>query len=448
MGKSSLRKSMIIFIAFSITMIAIILLIYLTTPMNQPEMQPELTRETESVSEAELPEKPDGDDDAQSEAKAERENVLTEEAHPENVRMEEPSQSYTKEAKLIAVGDIMMHSPQIPAGYDPITKTYSYDSFFTEVKSILTAGDWVIGNLETPLAGEEFGFSGYPQFNAPEQLADALKHAGFNVLTTANNHSMDRREQGVLRTLENIRARGLIPVGTAASPEQSASIEIIEKNNIAMAFLAYTYGTNGIPIPEGKDYLVSLIEEQRMIGDIARARKQGADIVTVALHFGNEYERMPNESQLRWAELLIQSGADIILGSHPHVVQPYEFIETETETGETRKGIVIYSLGNFISNQDRAFTKKPTDIGVIFTLKIKKQFPEQTVIIDEVETIPTYVHRYYSNGKRNYRVLPMESVIAFKNDPILQENDYKKIESYLTEIEQHIQSLSVGNFAE
>ncbi|HEY0829435.1 MAG TPA: CapA family protein, partial [Bacilli bacterium] len=259
--------------------------------------------------------------------------------------------SYTRQATLVAVGDVMMHSPQITAGYDKATQTYNYDSFFSEVKAILSTGDWAVANLETPLAGKEAGYSGYPQFNAPAELADAMKNAGFNIITTANNHSLDRREHGVINTLEHLHARGLTTVGTAISQTDANKITIVTKNEISMAILAYTYGTNGIPIPEGKDYLVSLIDEEKMIQDIARAREQGVDLVTIVLHFGLEYQRQPNEQQKQLVEHLIKAGADIILGSHPHVVQPYQFIDTVGIDGLMKRGLAIYSMGNFISNQ-------------------------------------------------------------------------------------------------
>lgn len=350
---------------------------------------------------------------------------------------------YDTEASLIAVGDIMMHSPQIPAGYDAATKTYNYDAFFKEVKDILATGDWVAGNLETPIAGVDLGYTGYPEFNAPPELADALKNAGFNIITTANNHALDRREKGVLRTLKNLHARGLVTKGTASSPEEAEQLALVTKHEISMAFLAYTYGTNGIPIPEGKDYLVSLIDEPRMIADIKKAKETGADLVTIAIHYGYEYHTKPNDFQKTITRHLIEAGADIILGSHPHVVQPYEFIEVQDAAGHTRKGVVIYSLGNFISNQDRSRTQKPTDIGVIFKVNVRKHFPDQTVEITGVEAMPTYVHQYKANGKRNYRVLPLESVVTLKNDPLLGEKDYARFEGYLEAMNQHLASLAL-----
>lgn len=350
-----------------------------------------------------------------------------------------PEPSYTQQATLVAVGDVMMHSPQIPVGYDKATQTYNYDAFFSEVKTILSTGDWSIANLETPLAGKEAGYSGYPQFNAPAELADALKNAGFNIITTANNHSLDRREQGVIKTLEHLHARGLITAGTAISQTEADKITIVTKNEISMAILAYAYGTNGIPIPEGKNYLVNLIDEEKIIKDIARAREQGVDLVTIALHFGLEYQRQPNDQQKQLVEQLIKAGADIILGSHPHVVQPYQFIDTMGNDGLMKRGLAIYSMGNFISNQTSGYK----DYGVIFKVQITKQFPKKTIEISMIEAIPTWVHIYYSEGKKSYRVLPLEAVVASRNDRILTKNDYVRLEQGLSEMNRHLESLGI-----
>lgn len=366
---------------------------------------------------------------------------------PETLPVESPQPPqptpYVTEAKLMAVGDIMMHGMQIKSGYNSQTKTYSYQAFFTEVKDILSAGDWVIGNLETTLAGAESGYTGYPLFNAPATLADAIKWAGFNILTTANNHSLDRREKGLLKTLKNLRDRDIYPVGTAASLAESQHILMVEKNKILMAFLAYTYGTNGIPIPQGKDYLVNLIDEQKIIQDITRAREKGADIVTVSLHFGAEYQRLPNTQQKQLVENLVNGGADIILGSHPHVVQPYKFFQITEENGDTRQAVAIYSMGNFISNQMRKYT----DLGVIFQVNIQKNFPEETIKISTVKGIPTWVHRYRKNGKLNFRVLPLEEVVNAKNDPLLKSKDYLLLEKYLIQMNSHLNLLNKAEAA-
>lgn len=362
----------------------------------------------------------------------------------QNLPPEPPEpQPYTREAKLVAVGDIMMHGSQIKSGYNSSTKTYNFDSFFTEVKEIISQGDWAIGNLETTLAGPETGYTGYPLFNAPDTLADAIKNAGFNILTTANNHSLDRRESGLLKTLENVRSRGLEPVGTAASFEESEEILVVEKNEISMAIFAYTYGTNGIPIPKGKDYLVSLIDEAKIIQDIQAARQLGVDLVTVALHFGDEYQRQPNQQQKTLVKNLVNAGADIILGSHPHVVQPYELFEITDDSGQTRQAIAIYSMGNFISNQRGNYR----DIGVIFQVNIRKSFPEETVEFTEIKAIPTWVHRYSANNKYNFRILPIEKTITEKNDPLLPQREYSVLSRYLDEMNRHIHSLNPSNTA-
>lgn len=346
------------------------------------------------------------------------------------------------EAKLIAVGDIMMHSTQTRSGYDAKSQTYNFDSFFTPVKEILSKGDWVIGNLETPLAGEDAGgYTGYPLFNAPAQLVDAAKKAGFNILTTANNHALDRGETGAIRTIANLSDRQIASTGTARSAAEGDRPLISTKNNISLAILAYTYGTNGIPIPKGKDYLVSLIDEKKIVKDIAKARKKGADVVAISLHFGEEYQRQPNTQQKQLVKNLLQAGADIILGSHPHVVQPYKIFNFPGKNGKIRKAVAIYSMGNFISGQ----TKDYTDLGVIFQVNIRKKNPEKTTEITGIKTIPTWVHRYSQNNQVKYRVLPLEKTVTQKKDALLATSQYPVLETYLQKMNKHLNTLNNEN---
>jgi poly-gamma-glutamate capsule biosynthesis protein CapA/YwtB (metallophosphatase superfamily) len=347
--------------------------------------------------------------------------------------------SEIKEAKLIAVGDIMMHDTQTRSGYDPKRQTYNFDSFFTPVKNILSTGDWVIGNLETPLAGEDVGgYTGYPLFNAPPQLLDAAKKAGFNILTTANNHALDRGEKGVIKTIANIRDRQIAATGTARSAAEGDRVLISTKNNISLAILAYTYGTNGIPIPKGKDYLVSLIDEKKIVKDIAKARKKGADAIAISLHFGEEYQRQPNPQQQQLVENLLKAGADIVLGSHPHVVQPYKIFTFKRKDGKTRKAVAIYSMGNFISGQARNYT----DLGVIFQVTIRKKNPEKTTEITGIKTMPTWVHRYTLNDRLKYRVLPLEKTVTQKKDSLLATSQYPILKTYLQKMNNHLNSLN------
>lgn len=330
---------------------------------------------------------------------------------------------------LMAVGDIMMHSPQVTAG--KTSTGYDFRSFFQYIAPTLEKADLVFGNLETPLAGPQTGFTGYPMFNAPDEYADALKASHFNVLTTANNHALDRREAGILRTIEQLNQRGISHTGTFQTAEARNQPLIIEKNNIKLGILAYTYGTNGMTTPAGRSYLVNRIDKQLMQQDIAKAKAAGVDLVVVAMHFGNEYQRKPSTYQKDNVDFLFSAGADIILGSHPHVVQPYEIRTIPNADGTTRKGVVIYSLGNFISNQ----RDNPTDIGGILSINIVKS--DNKIDIKETSFIPTYVHRYYTGSKRVYNVIPMEQTIMKHNYRPFTEADYTRLKSRYEEMMVH-----------
>ncbi|WEK55769.1 MAG: CapA family protein [Candidatus Cohnella colombiensis] len=356
---------------------------------------------------------------------------------------QEPSPSPTPivtEASLLAVGDIMVHSPQLPAYYNAETKDYHFNAWFDQVKQIFAEGDWVVGNLETPLAGEDLKYSGYPRFNAPAQLAEALVNAGVNLVSTANNHTMDRGFPGVERTLNNVKAAGLIPVGSAATKEESEQQVIVERNGIQMGFLAYSYGTNGIPVPADKPFAINLIDKDKIVSDIVALRASGVDLVTVSLHFGNEYQRMPSDGQIDLAHSLVAAGADLILGSHPHVVQPYDEIiipADESIDGTERRGLVIYSLGNFISNQSGDWK----DVGLIFGVTFTKTVePDGTSRVEwhTVKTIPTWVHIFTKNKLRYYTVIPLEQALTTRDDPTLTTEDYSNMEKKLASINEHL----------
>ncbi len=347
------------------------------------------------------------------------------------------------EATLLAIGDIMVHMPQLPAYYNSASKNYKLSPWFSQVKPIFRQGDWVIGNLETPIAGKDLKYSGYPRFNAPYELAEALADAGVQLVSTANNHSMDRAFPGIERTLANVRKAGLIPLGTAASAEERQRLVIEERNGIRMGFLAYTYGTNGIPVPASKSFAVNLIDLDVISEDIARLREAQADVVTVSLHFGTEYQRLPNDNQKKIARAIVSAGADIILGAHSHVVQPYEEIEvsaSESRDGAPHRGIVIYSLGNFISNQ----TGDWKDVGLIFGVRlIKTRHSDGTSSThwDKITTEPTWVHIFWKNQKRHYTVIPMERALSTRDIPNLSAKDYNKMTTLLSGINKHLLKL-------
>jgi poly-gamma-glutamate capsule biosynthesis protein CapA/YwtB (metallophosphatase superfamily) len=345
-----------------------------------------------------------------------------------------PKSSYLH---VMAVGDIMMHMPQVDAGWS--SKGYDFASYFEDVKPLFAQADLVLGNLETTLSGPDVGFSGYPRFNSPDELADALQEAGFDVMTTANNHSLDRGEKGLKRTLEQLQRVGLKHTGTFKSAEDRNNHLIVTKNYISVAMLSYTYGTNGLPVPAGKEYLVNLLDEQKMERDIKKVKEMGADIVAVSIHFGHEYHRKPSEDQKEWVNRLFQWGADLIFGSHPHVVQPFEVRKWVTEEGQLKQGVVIYSLGNFISNQ----RKEPRDIGGIISVQIQKT--GDSIDIQEVQFIPTWVHRYWNGNNREYRILPMRDMLEIRDYTELNEERYQRLEQRYLEMMNHVTPERIGD---
>ncbi|MGZ9584116.1 CapA family protein [Paenibacillus marinisediminis] len=338
---------------------------------------------------------------------------------------------------ILAVGDIMMHSPQFPAYLDERTGKYDFTSYFTSVKPYIEKADLAWCNLETPLLGGEKVYTGYPMFNAPPELADALKSAGFDIVTNANNHALDRRAKGVEQTLKVLKERELVTRGTYASLWDSMQPTIVEKNNIKLGVLAYTYGTNGIPLPKDQPYMVDLIDEEKMLADIKQLRKAGAEVVAVALHFGNEYEPLPSKEQKRLARSLAAGGADIIFGSHPHVLQPYERVHVTTDDGSTKDAIIMYSLGNFISNQ----RGDNTDIGSMFQVTIQKD-QEGNISLDEAVITPTWVNRTRSNGNYKYEIIPLANEVMNQDTDRWSASQLNMMANMLQKTDKHVYSMS------
>jgi poly-gamma-glutamate synthesis protein (capsule biosynthesis protein) len=301
---------------------------------------------------------------------------------------------------ISVVGDLMCHSPQFE--YAHIEKdSFNFNPVYRNVKTFLESSDFTFGNLETVTAGRESGgYSGYPFFNTPSSYLTALKETGFDLLVTANNHSLDRGENGILKTIDEIKSRGINYVGTYKSQNDRDSIRIFDIKGIKIAVLAYSYGTNGNPIPKGKDYLINLIEPELMKKDITSAKTNGAELVLVHLHFGEEYKREPVQFQKDIVNKLIDFGADIIIGGHPHVLQPVNFFKSEKSKLDTV--FVAYSMGNFFSNQ----RKRYTDTGMILTLEITKTFPENHIQISEVNYIPTWVYKGNTIYGREFVIMP------------------------------------------
>ncbi|PZN13104.1 MAG: capsular biosynthesis protein [Bacillota bacterium] len=296
-----------------------------------------------------------------------------------------------RRATLLSVGDIFLHDSLLQAGRDPATGNYDFRPFLDPVRDTIRTADLAVANLETPVAGKAAGYSGYPLFNAPDALLEALRDAGFDVLTNANNHSLDRGARGLIRTYESLDRFGFVHTGTARSPAERDRVAMVEVNGVRIAFTAYTYGTNGIPLPE--PHMVNLIDEERIAADVARARQAGADLVSVSLHFGNEYQPEPSPEQERLVEAALDSGADIILGHHPHVLQ-----RAELRDGKA----VLFSQGNFLCGQigeDRMTS-------ALFWLDIEKDVTTGRAAVTGIRFEPVYIHKARIAGRLVWRPLP------------------------------------------
>lgn len=250
----------------------------------------------------------------------------------------------SNDIQLVFVGDAMQHKPQVDNARTSHGH-YDYTNNFTWIKTDIASADYAVVNLECPLAGPPY--TGYPCFGAPDDFAKALKNTGFDFFLTANNHCLDRRDAGLKRTISTLDAIGVPHSGTFinAQERELRSPSIIEIKGVKFAILNYTYGTNGIEVQ--KDVVVNYINRDRIAKDIALARNKGAKIVAVCVHWGIEYKLLPNDSQKSLADFLVSEGVDLIIGSHPHVVQPME-IRHDAKTGKDI--FLVYSLGNFISN--------------------------------------------------------------------------------------------------
>jgi len=301
--------------------------------------------------------------------------------------------------KLVAVGDIMAHMPLVNSAYDPLGKQHDFMPLFSPLKTTIESADLAIGNLETTLTtGSDY--TGYPRFRAPAALARDLGKTGFDVLVTANNHSLDYGAAGVLDTLAVLKNNGLLAVGTAAANDNAGPV-LVERNGIRLAIIAYATALNGFKLPAGRDYLVRLYAPETVRRDVAAAKKAGADLVVCYIHFGEEYLRYPDANQYRIADDLLAAGVDLLLGSHAHVVQP--------EQKPVAKGrYAIYSLGNFVSSQRSKFT----DVGMLLEIEIAKRFPEGFTEVRRINPVPTYVQIKQVAGRSRYQVLPLQQLDA------------------------------------
>lgn len=258
------------------------------------------------------------------------------------------------EVSISMVGDILMHSRVIKSGLQA-DGSYNYDHLFSNMKETFSSKDISIVNQEVILGGTEIGISTYPCFNAPQEVGDAYVNAGINTVLHASNHTLDKGKKGVDSCMNFWKTKhpDVAVLGINESQEQQDNnIYVYEKDGFKIAILNYTYGTNGIPIPSDSPYIVNLLDEEKIDADLKKANEL-ADFVIVCPHWGEEYQFKANEEQKKWADFFVKRGVDLVIGTHSHVIQPVEWVE-DAETGN--KMLVYYSLGNFVSTQEKAYS--------------------------------------------------------------------------------------------
>ncbi len=335
---------------------------------------------------------------------------FSKETYAKNENINESPANPKKEYKLTLAmaGDALAHDRL----YNAAKKDNSYDfkPYLTLIKEKIKNYDLAYYNQETILGGTDIGLSTYPSFNSPQELGDAMVDAGFNLVSLATNHALDRGEKAVLASRKYWNSQNNVyAMGSYSSFEEKKALEnkIFEKNNIKYAILNYTYGTNGIKVPSGKEYLVNLWSDttnyegykEQVLSDIHNLRDK-VDVLIVAMHWGREYTHTPTELVKKTAKFLADNGANIIIGTHPHVIEPVEWIDDT---------LVFYSLGNFISAQiSENCTNYKCNVGLLSSLTITKEVKgdKNKITIDNIENELIYT---YHNNYKDYLVIPFSN---------------------------------------
>lgn len=301
------------------------------------------------------------------------------------------------EAELLFVGDAMAHGPQLRAALQP-DGTYDFTPCFDALRTEISEADYAVVNLETPVSGGNY--SGYPMFNAPDSYVDALRDAGFDLFLTANNHTLDRGDAGLKKTIHLLDSLGLDHLGTYVNAtERSRRLPMIaEVKGYRVGMLNYTYGTNGLK--SKGDVVVDYIDRDVIAQDVKALRNAGAEIIIANMHWGEEYHLQPVASEKSMADYLTSLGVDVIMGSHPHVVQP---VETRTNPITGTPVQVIYSLGNFISNQQDTNSRG----GLMVKLRLRRHGGKVTVSAPECSL---FYCSHPTGTQRNYKLLRIDSV--------------------------------------
>ena len=309
-----------------------------------------------------------------------------------------------KSMSLVMVGDALIHDSIYKDAYVG-DNNYDFMDMFTDIGEIIKDYDLRYYNQETIIGGKDLGLSNYPLFNSPDEIGSDLVKTGFNMVSLANNHSLDKGERGLNYSIQFWNSMDVITAGSYASFEDRDNPKIYETNGIKYAFLSYTIGTNGIKVPEGKEYLVNVYSDELVKQNIEKV-KDSVDLIIVAMHWGNEYSHQPNSEQRRIAKYLSELGVNIIIGSHAHVIQPIDYV------GDT---LVIYSLGNFISSQRSLGLNKIIGLLVGVTINVE----DGNVSFDNLKSELLFT---YDENYKNFKIIPFSKL----DNSIL--NNYEQIE--------------------
>lgn len=344
-------------------------------------------------------------------------NISSDEYQDEDIEVEGND---IKTIEIVATGDFLIHKEILETQYNEQSDTYDFKNTIQYVKDYLNNADLTIVNMEGTLSGlDNYGYSGYPSFNAPDELADAMKWVGVDVVNNMNNHSLDRDVRGFNRTRSVLKERSFDIIGTRESTNDNRYL-IKDVNSIKVGIISYSYsmtaeggarGLNGTSIPEELYPLMNTFREdtldldfQEMKEQILDMRNNGAEVIIFYMHWGDEYELEPNSTQIKIAKFLANQNVDIIFGTHPHSLQPIDIIKSEDGTNETA---VIYSMGNFLSSQRTERIQNPyTEDGVIVSVRLSKNTKTNEIKIEYPTYIPTWVNWYEKDGRLFYEVVP------------------------------------------
>lgn len=348
------------------------------------------------------------------------------ETQPIDPVVEEPE----PEVSLMMVGDILLHDA-IENKFAAEDGTYNFAPLFANVKDEISQADVALVNQEVIIGGSDLGITGYPNFNAPYEVADYLVDTGFDVVLHATNHALDRGAKGINNCLDNWAQKypSEVILGIHNSQESQDDIYVYEKDGMKIAILNYTYGTNGISLPSSMPYAVDLLEEDRVVNDIARA-KEMSDFVVVCPHWGTEYNLGTDRMQEKWTNIFLENGVDLVIGTHPHVIEPIEMVEDEA-TGH--KMLVYYSLGNFCSwTSSDGEGVANRSIGGMAEVTLQRD-DSGNVVISDYGIQPIICHLSHAeNGVAVYNIQDYTEEMA--NGSIIKEKDSSFSLQYATDL--------------